>query len=151
MFIFNSAGSDWRRLNRWASDALVGACEGDGDSGSGSSSSMGDSGSSSSSSIGGTNSSSSSSSRDGSSTPLSEGPSGSNGTLPCSAGNSSAAAATAARCSRLWLDHAVSVHTAGADMRDYSAEGAQVQRFLQVMALYAASFAPLEALTGRIK
>lgn len=135
MHLFNAGGSDWRRFNRWASDALVGACNGD------SSGSI-----ESSSSESGISSSSSSSSN----IPLSESSALSNGTLPCSAA-SAAAAAPAARCSRLWLDHAVSVHTSGADMRDYSAEGAQVQRFLQVMALYASSFAPLEALAARIK
>lgn len=42
-------------------------------------------------------------------------------------------------CSRLWLDHMVSVHTAGADMSDYANEAANVRRFLGVMALYASS------------
>jgi len=54
-------------------------------------------------------------------------------------------------CSRLWMDHMVSVHTGGADMSNYAAEAGNVQRFLGVMALLAGSFEPsLETLAARL-
>lgn len=60
-------------------------------------------------------------------------------------------AAPAEGCSRLWMDHAVSVHTDGARMADVAAEGRQVQRFLQLMALYASALGlPLDQLAARL-
>ena len=60
--------------------------------------------------------------------------------------------APATNCSRLWLDHTVSVHTGGANMTDYGEGGARVARFLHLMALYASSFTPaLEGLVGRLR
>ncbi len=58
-------------------------------------------------------------------------------------------------CSELYLDHAVSVHTGGADMADmrggYARGGAAVRRFLQVMSQYAGtSDPPLAALAAQL-
>lgn len=53
-------------------------------------------------------------------------------------------------CSRLWMDSMVSVHTGGANMTDYAAEGARVGAFLSLMSLYAATGPPLEELAQRL-
>lgn len=59
----------------------------------------------------------------------------------------------AGNCSTLWLDHAVSVHTEGGSMADFRAERGNVQRFLQLMALYStsASATVLDALAAQLR
>jgi hypothetical protein len=58
--------------------------------------------------------------------------------------------ACSGNCSRLWLDSMVSVHTGGANMTDYAAEGARVGAFLSLMSLYAAAGPPLEELAQHL-